>query len=167
MLSSLCTCKFRTIQAFGKAVITREKSSHTSYNLHEEVQSKFLLELRGSTCCRCLVKPVAAKSINVWVPTLTISNLSYLSAIYWDITIKQLKLTRFLIAFICYLQHATSSLSSTGNLCWERWNWYEKFWNAHNFLWWLFGAIKQCAHCIKFNYLHLILLILYMVFYLL
>lgn len=38
VLSSLCTCKFRTIQAFGKAVITREKSSHTSYNLHEEVQ---------------------------------------------------------------------------------------------------------------------------------
>ena len=47
VLSSLCTCKFRTIQAFGKAVITREKSSHTSYNLHEEVHSKFSTDQQG------------------------------------------------------------------------------------------------------------------------
>ncbi|XP_063691400.1 carbohydrate sulfotransferase 1-like isoform X2 [Bolinopsis microptera] len=37
VLSSLCTCKFQTIQAFGKAPVTVEQSSHTEYNLHKEV----------------------------------------------------------------------------------------------------------------------------------
>ncbi|XP_063692780.1 uncharacterized protein LOC134824735 [Bolinopsis microptera] len=38
VLLSLCTCQFQTIQAFGKAVATRITSSHTLYNLHEEVK---------------------------------------------------------------------------------------------------------------------------------
>ena len=42
VLLSLCTCKFQTIQAFGKAAATRITSSHTLYNLHEEVKSKLI-----------------------------------------------------------------------------------------------------------------------------